>query len=167
MKALLEWLSNSGAAVLVSSLLSIGAIILSLLAHRTSRKALRIEEARERDRVTLSRRAVLVASIMTEDRDAVGTAARMGVGIMRWNYLVVENPGDAEAREIEVVLDGKPFRNHPVAPKDHQDVRRVGEKSFFRYRLQIRHETKPPFDLELTWQDDSGEPGRYRTTLTY
>jgi hypothetical protein len=154
MTTLLEWLSDSGAAVLVASLLSLAALVLSVLAYLTSRKALRIEQARERDRVAGARKAALRARIKRlspHDFD-----------------LLIENDGQAEAREIEVRLDGRPFREHPAAFADQCEVGPLGPGSQARYPLKITLDGPgPPFALELTWQDDSGEPGRFRTTLTY
>ena len=153
MNQFLEWLSDSGAAVLVSTLLSVAAIILSYLAHRTSRKALRIEETRERDRLAATRKAALRARIIKS-----GSI----------ESLLLENTGQAEARDIEARLDGAPFCDHPVAFKDECEFGPLGPGSQARYPLKLVHGGPgPPFDLVLTWHDDSGEPGRYRTTLTY
>jgi hypothetical protein len=152
MTALIEWLSNSGAAVLVASLLSLAALLLSLLAYLTSRKALRIEEARERDRQAGARRAALRARLV-------------GTGLQE--FLLLENSGQAEARDIEVRLDGTLFRDHPVAFKDESEFGPLGPGSEARYPIKLFHGVpSPPFELELTWRDDSGVAGRYRTTLT-
>ena len=127
------------------------------------RRQLEIEEARERDRVSESRKARLVARIVSDRPRGVPKPLTLTS-----YHLYVENLGPAEARDVDVILDGKAYREHPVAVTNHQDIHRLGPKpSHFRYSMSIASEKAPPFDLELRWTDDSGEPGLSRTTLTF
>jgi hypothetical protein len=167
MNALLEWLSNSGAAVLVASLLSLAAIVVSLLAYFNSRKALRIEEARERDRLAAIRKADLTACLIAEDRGPAESGVFKGIGSRNTAYfLQIENRGRAEARAIELRLDDSPLSEN-TAHGDPERISYLGPGSKTRVHLPFGAEWCSSFELELSWQDDSGAPGRYRTTLTY
>lgn len=164
MGQLLEWFRDSGFAALIASVLSVGALIISALAWRSSRKTerqfLEIETARERDRLSKARKAFLMARMTREER------LRGGAGLQSVFYLVIENRGEAEARDIRLRLDGRPFREHCAGLADFKDPQRLGPGSPLRYQLALAFECVPPFNLELSWRDDSGEPGSYQTTLT-
>ena len=72
----------------------------------------------------------------------------------------------SEARDIDVVLDGNPVLEHPAVPRGQPEVRQVGCLSGFNYLLAPPFKNPFPRVAEITWSDDSGEPGSYRTTLT-
>lgn len=81
--------------------------------------------------------------------------------------LRIENKSAIEARDITVLLDGKPILEHPAIPQGiGGEIRQVGPWSYFQYLLAISFQTHPPFEVNITWTDDSGEPGSYRTTVT-
>jgi len=81
--------------------------------------------------------------------------------------LRIENKSAIEARDITVLLDGKPILEHPAVPQGiGGEIRQVGPWSYFQYVLAISFQTHPPFEVNITWTDDSGEPGSYRTTIT-
>lgn len=161
MGQLLEWFRDSGFANFVAALLSVVAIIISIIAlrksHKTQGRLVDIETARERDRLLKARKAALVARIVTE-------GAR---SIQEVSFLVIENRGEAAARCVWVVLDGTPFGQHPACVEELADDLRIGPSSDARFVLAINNDCMPPFDLQLAWQDDSGEPGVYRSTLTH
>lgn len=159
-----QWFGDPGHAALAAfavSIVSIGVSIWALvISHRTQRRSLEIEEARETDRLHLQKRARLVAGIR---KDIVSRGRRSG----EQHMLLVENTGEAEAREIVLTMDGQSVLEHPAIYRGQNEVRQVGPQSSFRYILSLTTQVRPPFDVEMTWTDDSGMPGQYRTTVTF
>jgi len=137
------------------SIISLGISLLALAVaawahmreHRLGKRMLALEEAREKDRQVAKQKALLVASLQ-KDR------------------LLIENRGEGEGRDISVVLDGKPILQHPAVAQRQEEVRQLGPRSSCRYLLGISFQTPAPRYVEITWSDDSGEPGVYRTTLS-
>jgi len=43
----------------------------------------------------------------------------------------------------------------------------IGPESEISYCMAVSNSCHPPFELEATWDDDSGQQGRYGTTLTF
>jgi hypothetical protein len=86
----------------------------------------------------------------------------------RGNYrLVIENTGDGEARDVRLLMDGKPFEAHPAAVIGDRQFGVIGPHSQVTRLLGITLGCAPPFEFEASWQDDSGQERRYRTTLTF
>jgi len=152
----LEWFGDPAFVALVVSL---AALIVSALAWRTSRRnaeqLLEMERSEKRDRLLEGPKAVLTARLVTESR-----------GNHEASFLVIENRGEAIASRVRGSLDGTPFREHRTWWEELPNDLRVGPSSNVRFVLAIKDDCRPPFDLELTWQDDRGKPGRYHTTLT-
>ena len=170
MTSLLEWFAEPAHAAAAASLLAVIAILVSVVALLTNRnthkrqlrienRLLDIEEARERARIDQTLKAKLVANLFTEP-------ARRGRVRTKGYFLQVKNLGDAVAYDIQVFLDGKPFAEHPVAPANSQEMDQLGPRSHFRYSLAVGYGKTPPFELNITWADDSEERGFYQTTLT-
>ncbi len=145
---LIGWLQDPG------NLLAALAIWVSLIAWWNSYRIGQIEAARERDRLRERSQAKLSAALVPS---ASGYA------------LAISNKGNAEARNIDVTLDGQPVMEHPtVGPMAelNSPVGLLGPGSSFRYNL-LRTIGEPlPRMIEIKWEDDSNEPGYYRTTLT-
>jgi len=115
---------------------------------------LRIEEGREAQREAVERRASLVLAL--EEYFSSG-------GRRDWR-LRLENRGQCEAKEVNVTLNGKSiFEIGCVLVKKCPIV--VGPGASWTCALAICSGFVPPWDAEATWQDESGEIGRYRTTL--
>jgi hypothetical protein len=159
MGKLLEWFRDPWFAALFSLSLSLAAVILAACAWRANRRnaerLLDIERAWRRDRLSGGNKAVLVAKLIAENR-----------GRHKGFFLVIENRGEAIARRVRGRLNGTPFPAHRVWWEELPDDLRIGPISDVRFVLAINDECMPPFDLDLTWQDDSGEAGNYKTTLT-
>ncbi len=116
------------------------------------KRLLEIEETRENDRKKAITKAQLRARI--EDRG-------------NHNYrLVVENTGNCEAQNIQLRMDGKPLNEHPAAVSGDSEISHIGPHSFATRLLGLTLKCSPPFDFEVTWEDESGQSGVYRTTLT-
>ena len=80
--------------------------------------------------------------------------------------LIVNNNGQATARNVTITLDGRPILKHPAVAGVKQEVRLIGSNSHISYIMALSTECGPPFELEATWDDDSGQPRQYETTLT-
>ncbi len=111
-----------------------------------------IEEAREQNRVIQSRKANLKAELQKVKRNSY--------------HLVIENSGQGTARNVKATLDGKPISDHPAIASGQKEIRLIGPGSKISYIASITFECSPPFEFKVTWEDDSGEPGKYETTLT-
>ncbi|HUU30088.1 MAG TPA: hypothetical protein VM123_19965 [archaeon] len=157
MDLILDWLNQNTS--IIGLLLSLSAIAVSIWAYskssKTEKKLLEIEEAREEDRIKQSKKAILMAIIDHEYHRNFTSFT-----------LQIKNEGEAEARDVCVKLDEMPLLEHPVIPKTIEEIKQIGPKSVIRYRMAITRGYRKNFEVEITWADDSGEPGFYKTTLT-
>lgn len=136
------------------------AIWLGVKNHRLARKntdlqkrLVELEEERELDRKKAASKAQLRATLENYGQH---------------NYrLVIENIGNCEARNIVLQMDGKLFADHPAAMENEGPIRSIGPHTRVTKLLAITMGCAPPFELDITWEDDSGEPRHYRTTLTF
>lgn len=155
-----------------SLIISIIAVVISAIAigvsiwthnrnHKLQARIVALEEAREKDRLAEKQKANLIAKIIKEALPRSGS-----IKIDTNYYLQIENKGSSEARDVKVVLDGKPLLEHPTILKNIKEITQVGPNTDFRYLLVLSTQGRPPSNIEITWEDDSGEPGKYSTTLT-
>ena len=156
-----DWLSDTWVAI-VAAIISGLAALASIAAARRSisaqKRLLEIEEQREQDRVSVTRKARFVARIARE-------GPRPGRKTRDY-YLEIENLGQSSAHGIEISLDNGPLLDHPTIQEKTEEVRQVGPQSSFRYILAPTQSTRPPQRITIAWDDDSGERGHYETTLT-
>lgn len=117
------------------------------------KRLVEIEEARDQERKKTIKKAQLSAHIEEYGRNN--------------HRLVVENAGNAEARNINLTMDGKPFDEHQAAVSGEGKISRIGAHSQATRLLALTMRCAPPFELEIAWDDDSGEKGSYQTTLTF
>jgi len=144
----------------IAAIVSIWAILAARSANKrsndTQERLVKIEESREQDK----KKARLVAQIVNE---VVGQKAHQTI---KKHLLQIENKGLAEARDIQLILDEKPVLEHPAIVKDQKEIIQIGPQSHFDYLIVYCSNTPRPEKVEITWMDDSGEPGRYQTSLT-
>ncbi|MCK4627001.1 MAG: hypothetical protein KAV00_16935 [Phycisphaerae bacterium] len=112
-----------------------------------------IEQSREDAKRMQSLQAVIHAELRKTDRSS-------------WRLFVV-NTGQGTARNVAITLDGKPLLEHDAVPRGEQETKMIGPKSEISYCMAICRGCCPPFELDATWDDDSGQQGRYGTTLTF
>lgn len=112
-----------------------------------------IEQSREHAKMMQSLRAVIRAELRKTDRNS-------------WR-LFVENTGQGTARNVTITLDGKPLFEHDAAPRGEEEAKMIGPESEISYCMAVSFSCSPPFEFEATWDDDSGQQGRYGTTLTF
>ncbi len=139
----------------VVSVLALGVSVWAIrTSRRTSRKMLAIEEAREQDRQDKARCANLTTTF--EHLQQAGRYA-----------LHIENGGASEARDVTVVLDGRPISELKNIEPKIPTVPTIGPDSSASYNWPCANNPRPPFPLKITWSDDSEKPGCYRTTLMH
>ena len=127
-------------------------------ARHTSRAQTRIQErlltlegVRERDRVLLSKSARLRAEIIRLGHDC---------------QLAIRNEGDGEARAVRVVLDDKPLLEHDLVMVRSEELATVlGPGATVRYGMAIVMGSPLRYAVRLEWEDDSGQPGSWRSQL--
>ena len=119
-------------------------------ANDVNRRLVEIEEKREQDRLAGSTRAELRAELRITARNTT--------------RLYVINYGLAEARNVTVTLDKKPLAKHEAGGDELAST--IGPKSEVSCILMTHMMCAPPFGIEITWEDDSGEPRSYSSTLT-
>lgn len=140
----------------VSLVTSIFATWKSLRAQREAniaqKRIVEIEEQREKERHLAATQAQLIPRLRKTDG-----------GLYRL-YLV--NSGHAEARNVRVELDGMPLHEHPTAIEGEDLPVLVGPSSEVSCCLALWNK-KPPFEIEVKWDDDSGTDRVYRGTITF
>jgi hypothetical protein len=118
---------------------------------RLQGRLLALESARERDRLLHARRARLGAEITHSGHDY---------------RLVIRNHGDAEARAVRVIVDDKSLAEHDVISlSEDEEVTMLGPGVDVRYIMAIVMGSPMRYDVRIEWEDDSGEPGRWRSQL--
>jgi hypothetical protein len=148
----------------INALLAIGSLIVSVIAlilslraqsqaNAAQQRIVEIEEQRDKDK----RQDALQARLQAVFRDLGDGSERL--------YLV--NHGMAEARNVRVTLDGKPFAKHCAVMGGDSLPSLVGAGGEVSCLLAISMQCAPPFECEVRWDDDSGPEHVYRTTLTW
>jgi len=124
--------------------------------NEIQQQLLGIEEEREAKRDALERRADVVVALEAYPSSSGRTAWR----------LRLRNGGRCEAREVNVTLNGDSIfePNHPIGAERPEAI---GAGGTWACPLATASGFNPPWNAEVTWQDESGEPGRHRTTLTF
>lgn len=134
-----------------------------------------IEESRERYRITQSQKANLRAELQKkESTTAYLDKYHIRVRDHGCDYrLLIINDGPGTARNVKATLDGKPLSEHPaVLSFKEEDSLTIGPHSKITYVMSITLDMVkdpgklPSFEFKATWEDDSGEPGKCKMTLT-
>ena len=129
--------------------------------HKLQARIVALEEAREKDRLAEKQKAYLTAKIIKEVLPRSGS-----IKIDTNYYLQIENKGSSEARNVELLLADKTIFEHPAVQNPSEEVKHVGPQSPFRYKFSNGFMRDLPLKIEISWEDDSGELGKYSTTLT-
>src|SRR4051794_39432283 len=111
----------------------------------------RIERARDKLADLQSKRAELTAVC-----GAVG---------QRMYEFVISNNGPGKARDIKVMLDGKPLHEHPVMANQPEKPDRMSAGSVLKYPFCPSMDNPAPDTVRIEWNDDSGEAGVYESDL--
>jgi len=144
-------------------IIGVGSLIVSMIAVWKSSQAQReanavqkriveIEEQREREKLFEAKQANLRAELRKVER--------------RTYRLYLVNHGKAEAHNIRIKLDGTPLAEHCAAVQNDRMPVFLGPGAECSVLLAISSVCAPPFEIEITWDDDYGTDRTYRTTLT-
>lgn len=147
-----------------SLILPILALLVSIWAAWNSRRTakeqtvvqqrlLALETSRERDRLLDSRRARLRAEIVKRPEEYI---------------FAIRNEGNGQARAIRALVDGKAIGDHDTILNlgRKQAVHTLGPGAEARYLAAITFGSPMVYNVELSWEDDTGEPGRWQSQVT-
>lgn len=129
--------------------------------HKLQKRIVCLEEEREKDRQIEKGKAYLTAKIEKEELSRSGTSR-----IYRKYFLVIENKGLSEARNVELLLKEEAVEGNPLLHNIQQEVNHIGPQSSFRYEFSNGFIRELPLPVVIAWHDDSSESGKYQTTLT-
>lgn len=125
----------------------------------------------QRKYTALQQRLVEIEEIREQERNKTIKKAQLSACIEEYgrnnHRLFIVNEGNAEARNIHLKMDGETFEKHRAALRGEGEINCIGAHSSATKLLALSMGCAPPFDLEIFWDDDSGEQGNYRTTLTF
>lgn len=141
----------SGLAILVSIWAAAKAHSAAAQQNLIQERLLKLESARERDRVAGSKRANLSAEIRSDGRD--------------WLF-VVRNDGPGQARAIQVLVDNKSLPAHErILCEPDELVTTLGPGAKVPYVMAVAMGSPLVYEVSLIWEDDSGDPGRWESQL--
>ncbi|MGB9879339.1 MAG: hypothetical protein ACPLRM_01130 [Anaerolineae bacterium] len=142
-----------GLSLIVSGIAMMGSWKAQREATTAQKRIVEIEEQREKEKVVSSQQALLHPELR-----------ETGTGSYRL-YLV--NSGKAEARNVQVKLDGVPLKDHHAAVKGDVMPTLIGPNAEVSCLLAISTRCAPPFEIEVLWDDDSGKDHIYRGILSF
>jgi hypothetical protein len=118
-----------------------------------------LEMAREHDRLRAAKSTSVVASLERE-KPPGATAVNL---VMR-----VANTGQAEARDIHVVVDGTPIAQHEMFfVEDGALVTRLGSGAGVSYLVVVPFGSLRVIDVHIGWTNESGERSEWQSQLAF
>ena len=149
------YFANDGLVALLTFVLSVLAIVLSVLSFFSSRSANRkiidIEKARDEKAEENEKKAILSVSPLKEPKST---------GKGHNSYLAVKNSGVSEANEINIYFDGTSEHNYL---RDFSHISVLGPDTTKKVSLVITMGTPRPKEVSLTWTNSDGTKGSYKT----
>jgi hypothetical protein len=80
--------------------------------------------------------------------------------------LYFRNQGAAAAREIEVLVDERPLKEHPLVMRSDRDLLTLGPSAEASFGL-IRYDGRPDsIRVAMQWADESGDRGHWESDLS-
>ncbi len=154
-----SWFEDTGHSAFINASLAFCAFFASVVAVGVSYviqgRLKKIEEQRERDRLYDRRKARLKAVGIKEFTPGGGCPV----------FFQVENISEfAGARTIKIKLNANEYPNMSL-----QEQRQcIGPKSSVRILLPTeKYADDIVFNIIIEWEDDSGEPGHYESTISF
>jgi hypothetical protein len=146
----------------VSLLVSIAALLASIWAivasNRTARSQtalqeefLKLETARERDRLAEATTATLVARMYRANGSA---------------RLQIANTGRADALNVRAQIDGTPIEKHQLFRRAAERISVIGPDASVEVLMMTFDGMPDSYLVELDWTNASGGPGRWRSQVT-
>ena len=129
-------------------------------------KSYGLERARERDRKREAGKALLVARLEAVPRPPDNKQTDYSIRI--------SNSGRADARNVRCTVDGLPIAEAPGIVDGQRVIRSIPPGGTFPIKIggigHMWHRAKEMNDdaqaiIELTWEDQSGEPGICRASI--
>jgi hypothetical protein len=124
-------------------------------ANAAQKRIVEIEEQRETDRVQQSKQAKIIPTIKKRNGNTTSY------------HLYLKNEGDASARNICLMIDNKPLAEHQAFCSSDTMPESIGQHSEISFPLALSRACNPPFEIRVTWDDDSGKDRVFKTTLTW
>jgi hypothetical protein len=144
--------------LVVSVISLIIAVLALIMSYRSQKKSnylqeqiTKIEVQREKERQQKARKASLRPRLQKSDNLS--------------HRLFIINDGEAEARNIRVIIDGKPLEQHCAAIQMVKLPPNIGPGAEWSCLLAITMDCHPPFDIEIWWDDAHNKNRSYRTSL--
>lgn len=178
---------SDGNTDIISSIIAGASVIISMIALRFSSQASKgakqaqdisnelqkqnnslqermicLEETRQEDSVIEANKAELIAKL-----NCTVTEYNTGKFPLRNKTfkLEIENIGRSTAKKVRAFINGISIQEIVDINTDDGE-HDIGSNSKVSYSVSIKHDFSPPFRFSLTWDDDSGVQGNYKTTLT-
>ena len=115
-------------------------------------KAVKIEEERQKQADMQSRKAHLACSV---DKRQVFRHGRSQIIGDEW-WLVIKNTGAASAVDVKILLNGRPIDECHEFQGKFPEQFEISPKSSFERKFEPSKQLHQPFNVELSWSDDSG-----------
>ena len=146
---------------MTATLLSLAALIVSIASgfatYRSSQKQndlqerlLALEATRQKAAIRQSRQARLSARF-----DRIGHDWMLGF----------RNDGKSGASEIRITIDDQSVLEHPLVLHGSGEITELGSGAEAHSLIAPSMGMPDVYTVELTWRDDSGEPGKWRSQL--
>lgn len=144
----------------MSNFLSIIAIVISGCSfifvvwktNKIEKRQLEIEEAREKDRVSNKKQALLSAVFEKHPIQSVNMKKHALKDV-----IVIRNKGLCDARDVTILLDNKPLLEHAGIRKGQPEFKEINADSSIAYDLDINSRGGVrPREYDISWQDEAG-----------
>lgn len=143
---------------LASYLALVVSIASAMIAVRVSREQtrlqahlLRLETARERDRVAERDQAEIRATLTRLPASAL---------------LQIRNQGRSEARDLRVLIDGQDINEHELFPAAFSPPDVLGPDASFDFRMLTFDGMPNQYGVEISWKDQGGKPRSWSSRLS-
>lgn len=162
----------SAGTAIVSAVIAVFALIQSGRAGRDATKASREANDLIKQQVTFQERLTQIEQSREHARLKQELQANLRAEIRKPQgknayELGIRNTGKGTARNIFITLDGKPLSKHEDVLDCSEQTLIIGPESQISFMVVSTFDSPTNYALEATWDDDSGQQGKYSTTLTY
>jgi hypothetical protein len=135
-------ISLSIAALVVSIASTIATSRISSRQNALQEQMLALETAREQDRRREAESAQVTASIERWGRE---------------HRLRIQNSGSVTARNVRVLMDGKPLREHELILQGEDEISVLGPGVDATYILAVAQQSPGVVLVRIEWSDDSAD----------
>jgi|AntRauTorckE6833_2_1112554.scaffolds.fasta_scaffold47326_2 hypothetical protein len=132
---------------LIISILAIGISIITWLKSHNIDRARRDDEERDQNSANLT-------AHLERHKQSMGK-------------IVIDNIGQSEARNVQVMLDGTPILEHKSIFDPTKSHPVIGASSQIVYKINVAKDLPPPNHIELSWNDNHANGKTYRNSLSY